>query len=234
MAIAYDASTDGGDNGGSTTSLTYAHTCTGSDGLLTVAISGDTIGGADDISSVTYNSVGMTLITKITATIGRYAYLYRLFSPSTGANNIVITCSSSHYILSVCSSYAGVSGAGVDASTTNTAPALSASITTSLTTVADNCWVIMGGYGYSASLPQVAGTGATLRKSGTFGVTGIYDSNSAVTPAGSYSMTWSFATPPAGQAMGSILASFAPPGGGGTNWGPLLGLGNNRLVSVVS
>ena len=56
MAIAFDAATDGGNNAGITTSLTFAHTCTGSNGFLDVCFSGDTIGGSDDVTGVTYNA----------------------------------------------------------------------------------------------------------------------------------------------------------------------------------
>ena len=63
MAIAFDAATDGGNVNPGTT-LTFAHTCTGSLGLLVVGFNGDNIGGADDVSSVTYNGVALTLADK--------------------------------------------------------------------------------------------------------------------------------------------------------------------------
>ncbi len=60
----FDNAADGGNNGGSTTSLTYSYTVgTNSNRLLLVNLVGDP--SADDISSVTYAGAPMTLITKV-------------------------------------------------------------------------------------------------------------------------------------------------------------------------
>jgi hypothetical protein len=76
MAIAFDAATDGGHNGGGGT-LTFNHTCTGSDRFLVVSFTGDVGGGSDDISAVTFNGDALTFIGKrIDATIARMGYCY--------------------------------------------------------------------------------------------------------------------------------------------------------------
>jgi hypothetical protein len=207
-AVAFNAATDGGNNGGSSSSLTFAHTCFGSDGLLIVALCGDT--SADDISSVTYNGVGMTLLAKFNpgdTSNGRHSYFYYLLGPAAATNNVVVTAGSSHYLLAGASSYSGVNATGQpDASTSNTG---SAQFTTSLTTIADNCWTMLTGFGFNSSGPPIAGTGATRRTyEAAFGTWGIFDSNAAITPPGSYSMTCGTT----GNAGGHKMASFKPVG----------------------
>src|SRR5208283_5259003 len=95
----FDNAADGGNNGGSTTSLTYSYTVgTNSNRLLLVNLIGDP--SADDISSATYAGASMTLITKVRTPAGRWHYLYYLLGPTSGTNNVVITAASSHYLIS--------------------------------------------------------------------------------------------------------------------------------------
>lgn len=218
MAIAFDAATDGGKvNPG--TSLTFSHTCTGSLGLLVVGFSGDNFGGADDVSSVTYNSVAMTLAAKITSATGgdRISYIYYLLGPATGAHNVVITCSSSHLIQGGAVSYTGVkASAQPDNTTTNFSSTVATSLTTSLTTVNDNCWTVLLHGCYDGSSPT-AGTGSTRRTfDGVDGGWALFDSNAAVTPAGSKSMASNLGSGsnPFGLAIVHVMASFQPDTGG--------------------
>ena len=82
----FDNAADGGNNGGSTTSLTYSYTVgTNSNRLLLVNLMGDV--SVDDISSVTYAGVPMTLVNKVQTPSDRWHYLYYLLSPSSGTNN---------------------------------------------------------------------------------------------------------------------------------------------------
>ena len=82
--ITYDNSVDGGNNGGSTASLTYSYTVgSGSNRLLVVNLIGDT--SADDISSVTYGGTAMTLVGKVQAPSNNWQYLYYLLNPSSGS-----------------------------------------------------------------------------------------------------------------------------------------------------
>ena len=156
--ITFDNSADGGNNGGSTTSLTYSYTVgSGANRLLVVNLIGDT--SADDISSVTYDGASMTLLGKVQAPSNNWQYLYYLLNPSSGSNNVVITAGSTHYLISQAASWYNVKqSAQPDALTTNTAPAANTSITTSLTTVAAGSLVVQGlwSYGHLA-----AGPGAT-------------------------------------------------------------------------
>lgn len=204
--ITYDNSVDGGNNGGSTTSLSYSYTVgSGSNRLLVVNLVGDT--SADDISSVTYGGASLTLINKVHAASNNWQYLYYLLNPASGTNNIVITAGSSHYLVSQAASWSDVrQSAQPEASTTNTTAVTTTAVTTSLTTVASGALVLQGIWSYGH---LTAGTGATpILIDAAFGGAGIFASgNSPVAPAGSVSMT----TVSDGTLSSSvIMASFAP------------------------
>jgi hypothetical protein len=212
MPIAFDAATDGGNNGGGSNSLSFAHTCTGSDRILFVGIAGDVAPfGADDITGVTYNGVAMEFVGKRFADelVSRGTYLYQLEAPASGSNNVVVSSTSAHYLLAGAVSYTGAAQSGQpDNSTTNLSADTATSLTTSLTTVADNCWTALVINEATSGAPG-AGTGSTRRTyDAAFQVWGMFDSNAAITPAGSYSMT---TTRGAGiEAIAHVMASFSP------------------------
>lgn len=199
MAIAYDAYS--GVNG-SGTSATVSHTCSGSNRLL---VAGVWLSSADDLTGVTYNSVSMTQIAKKKSGTGsEWLYLYYLLAPDTGANNIVATQSGSTDIRIRATSYTGVLQSGQpDASTTNDSTSTITTLTTNLTTVADNCWTVLFERNGCGNI--TASTGTTLRSSSDSLIIG--DSNGAITPAGSTSMAVNFASC---NLNTSIMASFAP------------------------
>jgi hypothetical protein len=204
--IGYDNSIDGGNNGGTTTSLTYSYTVgTGSNRLLLVNLIGDTM--ADDISSVTYNGAALTLIGKVQAPSNNWQYLYYLVNPASGAHNIVVTAGSAHYLISEAASWYNVNQSGqVDASTINTAPAGATSFSTSLTTVSNGALVAQGLWSYG-HLNE--GTGASrILVDAAIGGAGIFVSNgSPVSPAGKVTMT---TISDGTQSSSVIMASFAP------------------------
>jgi len=184
MAIAFDAASNGNTTG---TTLTISHTCTGSNRLLVVGIDC----GTDTITGVTYNGVALTLAKKQLAGLGTQAsYLYYLIAPSTGANNIVISETTGVIPLyGMNASYTGVSQtAPIDATSGSTVEG-SASLTTSVTTVQNNCWAIITCDVDGAVLS--AGTNVTIRANGDATPRrSLGDSNSPITPAGLYSQTW--------------------------------------------
>lgn len=209
--MAFVAAADGGNNGGTTNSLTFSYTCgSGSNRLLVVAIAGDVVAGADDITGVTYNGVAMSLACK-TAGGNRFNYFYYLVNPASGANNVVISATTSHYLLAGAADYTGISA--LDATNTNSGASIT-TLTTSLTTIANNCWVILIGNSYDGGPQQNAGTGSTRRTfDAAFGIWTLFDSAAAITPAGSYSMTST--VPGSATNMSHCMASFSPAGAGG-------------------
>jgi len=146
----FDNAADGGNNGGSTQSLTYSYTVgTNSNRLLLVNVVGDT--SADDISSVTYSGASMTLLKKVQTPGDRWHYLYYLLAPASGSNNVVITSASAHYLISEATSWNNVAQTGQPlANATNTAIGGVISMTTSLPAssnnviVAESMWAPVG------------------------------------------------------------------------------------------
>ncbi len=213
MAIAFNAAADLGNNSGLTNSLTVSYTCSsGSDRLLIVHFDGDIAAGADDITGVTYAGVSMTQLGKVVGGLSqaRNVYTYYLLGPATGANNVVISCTATHYLIATAADYTGVTSVGEpDASTTNQSAAAATTLTTSLTSITDRDWEILGEAGYNANNPPSASTGATRRTfDAAFGAVGLFDHNAAITPAGSVSMTTTRTT--AVNSIEHIAGDFAP------------------------
>lgn len=214
--IAFDAATPGLD--GAATSLTWSHTCsTGANRILFVGAFGNT---TDVVTGCTYGGVAMTLIGKIQVPADRWLYLWCLVAPATGANNVVVSASSSVLISAASSSYTGASQTGQpDASTTNSATT-GTSLATSVTTVADQCWTFLVFRSRGASAPT-AGAGTTVRAAGQLadGLL-IGDSNGIVSPPASHSMTGQDVN---SSDMAAIMASFSPAAGASSS-GALLAL----------
>jgi len=204
MAIALDSANAGSSQTG--TSLSFSHTCTGSDLILFVGVRIVT-GGVEDVTSVTYNSVPMVLVDKAqNPANSQWIYLYYLIAPTTGANNVTVNSTSSTQKIMYAVSYTGARQSGVpDAWSTTTNS--NASVAGTVRTIADNCWLT--GMLIAAGTGLAAGANTTLR--GTVSsFAKMWDTNAAQTPAGSYSLnaTTSGGTP--GFAV--ITASFAPVG----------------------
>lgn len=178
-AIAIDSSENGGYSGAGT-SLTYAHTVTGSNTILIVAVV--LSGGGDRMGTVQYNSVSATLVNKQAAAgVNNYMYEYYLIAPTSGTNNIVVQPSSGNGIGSGAESLTGAKqSAQPDANNTGTDTGTGTSNST-ITTVAANTWLVAF---YTATLATpTAGTGTFARVS-PVGEAGdqkaLFDSNGTV------------------------------------------------------
>ena len=221
MAIAFVSSGDLGNNGGTTNSLTASYTCVGgSRNLLLVGFMGDqTFYGHDDVTSVTYNGIGMSLAAKSAPAPGgsdvdtRYNYIYYLYlganAVAAGAHNVIISCTGIHHLIAVAGEWSGVrQSGGADSSNTNRVYNNNVDVltaTTSTTTVARDCWAMLEVH----SATESAGTGATLRREGAaFGSPGLFDSASAISPPKSYSMTTTASSP--NTQINHTMVSFAP------------------------
>lgn len=90
MAVAFDAVASSNVTAGS---LTFSHTCTGSNRALTV---GATCSDSTPTLSVTYGGVSMTSVAKRHSndSSAGFVELFYLIAPATGANNVVVTLSS--------------------------------------------------------------------------------------------------------------------------------------------
>jgi hypothetical protein len=231
MAIAADATSN--PTSTTATSLTYAHTCAGSDRLLLVAVEANNVAGNNYVTGVTYAGVSMTQIgtgLSPAAAQNRWSHFFYLFAPALGSNNVVISASNSTFLDSVAASYTGVdAGAGVNVSTTSNSGATT-SRTTSVVTTLNNCWTFLSFNGFVTGGPS-AGAGTFERATDTefAGAISIFDSNGPISPAGSTSL---ITTTSGNIVHAHIMAAFAPAGAGGGG-GPLIGgpLLRGRLIS---
>ncbi len=209
MAIAFD--TASGSAAFIANSLTWSHTCTGAD-ILWVGITLSTT--SDEVTGVTYNGVAMTQAVYDSFVWGKY--LYYLLAPAAGAHNVVISNTNLRNIVGAAASYSGALQSGVPDATATASGVGVTSRTATLTTVANNCWGVLFAGDESADAETFAGSGST-RRFESHGAAGgangaFFDSNGAITPAGSYGMTFTQVSP---ASLHGVAASFAPAGGGG-------------------
>jgi len=201
--IAYDNASHSGFLNGTSNNL--SHTTAGSDRLLMVYI----FSTIDNITGVTYNGVSATFVQKqlmTGAAAGQYIHEYILINPASGANNVTVTSSSGMggYISAV--SYTGARQTSQPDNSAKQAANPVTSLTTSVTTVADNCWLV--GYAY-VNGSMTAGTATTLRGGSVANVLQAMDSNGAKSPAGSYSLITNCSSGFAGHVIASIAPSVA-------------------------
>jgi hypothetical protein len=202
MAIAFDAATDGGVvNPG--TSLTYAHTCTGSNRILLVFAFGATSG--DTITGATYGGVAMTAVSAAFQLTGdRMVHCWYLVNPASGANNVVVSASGSQVIGSFSMSYTGAKQSGQpDASNTGENPGQT-SFSLSVTTIADNCWTVL--LTRTDGTNNTAGANTTERLDSVNGFAG-FDRNADITPPGSSTLATSASN---ASPYGGWIVSIAP------------------------
>lgn len=212
MAISFDAQAVSSYSGG--TSVTWSHTCTGSDRVLIVGA----YCGTSAAFTATYNGVSMTAINSLAmsgAAAGQYLRLWYLINPATGANNCVLSSTSDMYGFST--SYTGASQVTQpDSTNTGGNASGSTSLTVSTTTTVDNDWLV--GICYAGTAIS-AGTNTTLR-SAISNILYMVDSNSAQTPAGSKSMNITHSS----SFDGMIVAGIQPVASGGSTFSPRLSL----------
>lgn len=201
MAIAFDAASSAGVAGN--TVLTYSHTCTGSDLALVVEVATNEL---ESISSITYNGVALTQIDTEPTASGQ-VFLWLLIGPDTGAHDIVVTRTGVGTWNSSAASYTGVKQTGQPdnfGSANGSSPK-----TSSLTPIADNCWMVLGAVNDSGA-DVTASTGATRRAFNSNNMSGgIFDNNAAITPPGANSMTTTAASGNIGHAYLSLAPAVA-------------------------
>lgn len=180
MDLIFDAKSTGSSDPSSNT-LTWSHTCTGSNRLLVV-----TVGESRNvtINSITYAGVGLTEAISITNGNSR-AYIYYLINPDSGANDIIVTYSAAITVPRA----GGVSFTNADQSdvlgATNTKTGTAQNKTIDLTTTANGsglveCIGALGGIHTPTSGQTVINTDGNNRIGGYEIVGG----------AGVYTQTW--------------------------------------------
>ena len=201
MAIAFDAASGGATTAAS--SLTFAHTCTGSDLILFVGA----FNGTNNVTGVTYNGVAMTLVDTAVAQAGVNYKLFYLINPATGANNVVISTDvASNVLRGVSTSYTGSAQSGQPDSFSKVQGAQTYPLAISTTVVAANCWLVMAGGNVDDG--QNAGTNTTSRVA--VNSMEMFDSNATVGTGAQVLNATSTVSP---TNSGFVIVSLAPAGG---------------------
>lgn len=188
MAIARDTSKMF--SSGASSSLTTSYTCSGTNRLLMVYAFRE---NSETVTGITYNGTAMTLATS-KAQGTSTAYAYYLINPATGANNIVVSFSgASSNCIAGAISYTGVKQSAQPDAINSSSSASATSLTTSVTTVADNAWIsgfficLSGGSGnFSANNSFgyiLQGTNSPATGVGWDG-SAVLDTNTAIATAG--------------------------------------------------
>ena len=142
-AIAHDNTNSSSQTG--TNTLTFSHTCTGSNLMLIVSAPAEDSTAADRlVSSITYGGVAMTEVDNRPSGGVQTANQWYLIGPATGANDVVITWGGNVTAgVGIATSLTGVAQQAPEAegegSGTGGSP-----ITCTVTTVTANAWVIDG------------------------------------------------------------------------------------------
>ncbi|MHC4739148.1 MAG: beta strand repeat-containing protein [Planctomycetota bacterium] len=211
--IEFDNVSSNAEKGYSTT-LSWSHTVgSGSDRILIVGIAGEDSSESDlVISSVTYGSANMTLVSGSSATGGTGAFkikteLYYLLNPDLGTDTVTVTYSGNT------ASRAGgavsllnVAQQAAEAVSTN-ANVSTSTISTNITTQTDGAWVVdVVGCGNSGSFTTTA-SGMVERFDETTTDSSGAGSTKSVSSAGSTTMSWEHT---GANRMALSVAAFAP------------------------
>lgn len=199
FAIALDVGTAGALDA-TTTTITWNHTCTGSDLLLLMNSYQD---DTNSWSSFTYNSIGGTQVqTPAGQAATWWCSMWRLAGPATGSNAILGTGTNTKHKGGASVSYTGVDQTSpIDSSNKgNNASASTFSVTT--TVVGSNCWLV-GVFESGGTFN--AGTGTTERTRAPSDEAFSCDSNGTVATGGQ-----ALEGTNAGSGWGGIVASIAP------------------------
>ena len=199
MAIAIDTSAR---NASSGTSQSFSYTCTGTNRLLVVMTASD---GTTPATAVTYNGVSLTQIDS-NRTANHPINLWYLVNPASGSNTLSASgfSNAGNYVVAL--SFTGVKQSN-PLNDNNGGTGSGTSMTRSVTTTTDNCWAVYAGT-TGATTAISASTNSTLVQSAidSHNTSALFQSGGAITPAGSFSMTFNGAN----ATKAGIIASFAP------------------------
>lgn len=177
------------------------------------------------VTAITYGGVSMTKVVTFAPSIRdgnqQDENVWRLNNPATGSNTLAITSASDGTCGIV--SYKNVNtdvsqpvGNATGYSNNGVNNTQVASLGTSITTTSDRMWTVMFARGANATNNFATG-GGTMRTTGVFifgdGAQGIYDSNGPITPAGSSTLTSTWAT--SSGFTSNVIISLSPSNNGG-------------------
>ena len=207
----FDASTFGTTTTGT---LSFSHTCTGSDRIIFFFIFNQNNSG---LTTIRYNGVDATLVNTASQNSGtRVIWIYRILAPATGSNTVeIVRASATNTLACRVLSYNTVSQTGFpDASRNDVTASATPTVSGLLTTVANNAFVLAFYRNDVIGYDSTTITGGTDRGT-VLAAPGYTDSAPSViefgpkTPAGSTTIT--IATNGATNAAHiGLMVSFAP------------------------
>jgi hypothetical protein len=190
MAISFDAASSSGYQTAQTT-YTWNHTNGGSDDILLVGVSIGKIGGADSVSSITYDGISLTLVgARSTTAPGLRSELWKLEDPPTGASlPIVVTLGgASDSVGSGVSLSNVVTSSATEAENDNQGTQVgTVTATVTITTVTDNAWVVS-----VVTMDDPPMTSTNTERTNVSGalIVGGMSTAGPVHPAGAQVMSW--------------------------------------------
>lgn len=192
MSIAFDAKSNSGYQSG-TSSASWTHTCTGSDGFLAVNV--ELLSLNDTVSGITYDGVSLTLIgaQNVAGGTGRVEQ-WGLVNPATGANSIGVTMSGFLLWVATAVSYTGVDQTTpAEAWNGNSGLAPVGGVNSVIvTTVEANDWIIAALSTNAAGTYITSGGGFNSRNKVTgSGGTGADEDTGPIASPGANTMTYS-------------------------------------------
>lgn len=134
-------------------------------------------------------------------------YLFELAGPATGAHNVTVSYTGTPNISALTVSYDGAAQTG-QPDNHKTDSQTNDPTTVSLTTNANDSWMVMFSEDANADGLSITAGGTLRVGSGGSNALGLFDSNGAIAPAGSHSMTIEHTF--GNVALKSLVASFAP------------------------
>ena len=156
MAITVDSITSSGAWNNAESTVTWSHTCSGSDRVLVVFVDSY----ANKTTGVTYAGVSMTFVAKQWYSVNqRYISCYVLVNPASGTNNIVWSLSGNDYCNSAAISYTGAKQTGQPQAYDSNRIGQVTPFTSSVATTG-TCRLVMSADTNSSA---TAGTGVTLQ-----------------------------------------------------------------------
>lgn len=220
MAVAFDAvgpSAAGASSLGST-SLTWSHTCTGSDRCLIVGVAlSPTASDAGFATTATYNGVAMTSIGLVhsAGNTSGYVQMFRLAGPATGANTVAVTATGG---TPDALSGGSVSFTGVDQTTpvgtafTANSPGVNAIvISASVTGTVSGNFVVSTICDGSGGEVATTGTLRWSRFSSSASAAGSAAMSTIAAPGGTQAMSWTANSDWLGEVAVEVLAVAAAP-----------------------
>lgn len=157
--LAHDATTKQ-DSSGYVNSLTFSHTCTGSDLVLIVQVACRT--GSADITGVTYNGVSMTKEDDTENTNVCGVQTYSLINPATGANNVVISLGGYKLLTGVATSFSGANQTDAVEAINGSNTGYSAAPSNAVTTITNDA-IVIDGLNCQGARTVTVGSGQTER-----------------------------------------------------------------------